>query len=246
MKSSETGSFRELPLRSGESMRFSIIIPVLNEESVLEQQLTQLTHQCARHDCELLIVDGGSYDRTVVIAKRYGRVICSNRGRATQMNVGAAAASGDVLIFLHADTQLPDDAFLAIERALASPVVVGGAFCLRFDNNLWSYKLVACMANTRSRLRTLFTGDQAYFVRATSFQAIGGYPVQPLMEDREIIIQLQRIGKVVLLPHYVITSARRHQKIGLMRSVLFMGYLRILYRCGVSPARLHRMYTDVR
>src|SRR5690242_2859667 len=106
-------------------MRFSIIMPVLNEEAVLEQQLVHLTRQCARHDCELLIVDGGSHDSTVAVAKRYGRVICSSRGRATQMNVGASVASGDVLIFLHADTQLPDDAFSAIERALTSPVVVG-------------------------------------------------------------------------------------------------------------------------
>jgi len=229
-----------------ENMRFSIIIPVLNEEAVLEQQLALLTRQCTRHDCELLIVDGGSQDGTVTVAKRYGQVIGSSRGRATQMNTGASAASGDVLIFLHADTQLPDDAFAAIERALTSPTVVGGAFRLRFDNDLWSYKFVAFIANLRSRLSTLFTGDQAYFVRATSFQAIGGYPVQPLMEDREIIINLQKIGKVVLLPQYVTTSARRHQKIGLMRSVLFMGYIRILYRFGVSPARLHRMYMDVR
>jgi rSAM/selenodomain-associated transferase 2 len=227
-------------------MRFSIIMPVLNEEAVLEQQLAHLTCQCAQHDCELLIVDGGSHDSTVLVAKRYGRVIGSSRGRATQMNAGASVASGDVLIFLHADTQLPDDAFSAIERALASPTVVGGAFRLRFDNNLWSYKFVAFIANLRSRLSTLFTGDQAYFVRATSFQAVGGYPVQPLMEDREIIINLQKIGKVVLLPQYVTTSARRHQKIGLMRSVLFMGYIRILYRFGVSSAQLHRMYMDVR
>ncbi|HZR39538.1 MAG TPA: TIGR04283 family arsenosugar biosynthesis glycosyltransferase [Ktedonobacteraceae bacterium] len=227
-------------------MRFSIIMPVLNEEAVLEQHLAHLTHQCAPYDYELLIVDGGSHDNTVTIARQYGQIICSPRGRAIQMNTGASMASGDVLIFLHADTQLPDDAFSAIERALTSPAVVGGAFCLRFDNNLWSYKCIACLANLRSRLRLIFTGDQAYFVRSTSFQAIGGYPVQPLMEDREIIINLQKVGTVVLLPQYVTTSARRHQKIGVLRSVLFMGYIRILYRFGVSPARLHRMYMDVR
>src|SRR5207302_10194456 len=97
-------------------MHFSIIVPVLNEEAVLEHQLAHLTRQCAQYDCELLIVDGGSHDSTIAIAKRYGQVICAPRGRAIQMNTGAAAASGDVLIFLHADTQLPDDAFSAIER----------------------------------------------------------------------------------------------------------------------------------
>ena len=102
------------------------------------------------------------------------------------------------------------------------------------------------MTNLRSRLRTIFTGDQAYFMRATSFRAIGGYPDQPLMEDLEIITRLRTIGKVVLLPQYVTTSARRHEKIGLMRSVLFMWYLRTLYKFGITPAQLQRMYLDVR
>ena len=227
-------------------MHFSIIVPVLNEEVVLEEQLVHLTGQCAHRNCELLIVDGGSDDKTVAIADRFGRVLGSPRGRATQMNVGAAAARGEVLIFLHADTRLPDDAFDAIERALASPQGVGGAFRVCFNCHLWSYRLVAFITNLRSRTRTIFTGDQAYFVRATSFRAVGGYPDQPLMEDLEIILRLRKIGKVVLLPQYVTTSARRHEKIGLLRSVLFMWYLRTLYKFGVSPVQLQRMYIDVR
>jgi rSAM/selenodomain-associated transferase 2 len=231
-------------------MRFSIIMPVLNEAAVLEDQLAhltrQITSQASQHDCEILIVDGGSRDDTVAIAERYGRVIHSPRGRATQMNAGAAAAQGDVLLFLHADTSLPDDAFAAIEKAFASPQVVAGAFRLCFNCNLWSYRLVAFTTNLRSRIRTLFTGDQAYFIRATSYQAVGGYPDQPLMEDLEIIEQLRKIGKVILLPQYVTTSARRHEKIGLLRSVVFMWYLRTLYKFGVSPTRLQQMYLDVR
>ena len=227
-------------------MHFSIIMPVLNEEAILEQQLAYLTRQSARPDCELLLVDGGSNDGTVAIAQRYGRVLTAPRGRATQMNAGAAAASGDVLIFLHADTQLPDDAFHAIEQALASAKVVGGAFRICFNCDRLPYRIVAFTTNLRSRVRTLFTGDQAYFIRTTSFQAVGGYPEQPLMEDLEIITRLRKIGKVVLLPHYVTTSARRHEKIGLLRSVLFMWYLRTLYRFGVSPVQLQRMYVDVR
>ena len=227
-------------------MRFSIIIPVLNEEAILEEHLAHLTRQCTDHECELLIVDGGSSDATIAIAQRYGQVLQSPRGRARQMNAGAAAASGDVLLFLHADTRLPDDALSAIERALASSRVVGGAFRICFNCDLWPYRVVAFATNLRSRARTLFTGDQAYFIRATSFYTIGGYPDQPLMEDLEIINRLRNIGKVVLLPQYVTTSARRHQKIGLMRSVLFMWYLRTLYRCGVSPVRLQRMYVDIR
>ncbi len=227
-------------------MRFSIIIPVLNEEAVLEEQLARLVRQCRGHDCELIIVDGGSSDATVSIAEKYGRVIGSARGRATQMNAGAAVACGETLIFLHADTRLPDDAFAAIERALASPRVVGGAFRICFNCDLWPYRLVAFSVNLRSRLRTLFTGDQAYFIRASSFQSIGGYPDQPLMEDLEIIKRLRQIGKVVLLPQYVTTSARRHEKLGLVRSLVFMWYLRTLYRFGVSAAQLQRMYLDIR
>jgi rSAM/selenodomain-associated transferase 2 len=227
-------------------MRFSIIMPVLNEEATLENQLAYLIRQCTHYDCELLIVDGGSTDRTISIAERYGHVVTALRGRAVQMNAGAAAASGDVFIFLHADTRLPDDAFDAIKRTLQSSQVVGGAFSICFNCDNWPYRLVAFTANLRSRMRMLFTGDQAYFIRAESFRAIGGYPEQPLMEDLEITTRLRTLGKVVLLPQYVTTSARRHEKLGLLRSILFMWYLRTLYKFGVSPAHLQRIYLDVR
>jgi rSAM/selenodomain-associated transferase 2 len=227
-------------------MRFSIIMPVLNEAATLEDQLAYLTKLCAPYDCELLIVDGGSSDETVGIAQRYGHVISSPRGRATQMNAGAASARGDILLFLHADTRLPDEAFTAIERAFASPKVVGGAFQICFNCDKWPYRLVAFTTNLRSRTRTIFTGDQAYFIRTASFRAIGGYPNQPLMEDLEIIKQLRKIGKVVLLPDYVTTSSRRHEKFGLFRTVLLMWYMRTLYKFGISPAQLQRMYLDVR
>ena len=227
-------------------MHFSIIMPVLNEEAVLEQQLTQITRLCAPNECELLIVDGGSVDQTVAIAQRFGKVIHAARGRAVQMNAGAAAATGDVLIFLHADTLLPRDGFSAIEQALTHQNAVGGAFRLCFNCHQPAYRLVAFITNLRSRLRGIYTGDQAYFARATSFKAIGGFPNIALMEDLEIIKRLRKSGKVVLLPQYVTTSARRHQKVGLLRSVLFMWYMRTLYKFGASPERLQRKYLDVR
>ncbi len=231
-------------------MHFSIIMPVLNEEALLEQQLLHLTRQLARqvnrYEYELLIVDGGSADATVAIAGRYGRVISAQRGRARQMNAGAAAATGDALVFLHADTLLPLDAFAAIEQALADPTVAGGAFRMRFDCRRMAYRLVAFSTNLRSRVRGVFTGDQACFVRASSFQAVGGYPDIALMEDLEIIARLRKIGGVVLLRQYATTSARRHQKIGLVRSVAFMWYIRALYALGASPERLQRKYLDVR
>ena len=227
-------------------MLFSIIMPVLNEEAVLEHQLGNLVRQISLHDCELLIVDGGSTDRTIEIAQRFGRVIHSPRGRAAQMNIGADVATGEVLLFLHADTLLPDDAFSAIEHELKAQEVVGGAFRVCFNCDQWPYRLVAFTTNLRSRIRKIFTGDQAYFVRSVSFNAVGGFPDQPLMEDLEIITRLRKIGKVVLLLQYVTTSARRHEKIGLIRSVLFMWYLRTLYKFGTSPTKLQRMYIDVR
>ncbi len=226
--------------------RFSIIMPVLNEEAVLEKYLIALTQQCTHHDCELLIVDGGSTDATVAIAERYGKVIHSTRGRATQMNCGAKVAQGDILIFLHADTLLPDNTFGVIEQAFASPKVVAGAFKLCFNCDKLPYKLVAFATNLRSYISRVFTGDQAYFIRAEGFRVVGGYPDQPLMEDLEIIARLRKIGRVVLVPHYVTTSARRHEKIGLMRSVLFMWYLRTLYKFGTPPLCLQQMYLDIR
>src|SRR6266700_4414934 len=124
-------------------MRFSIIMPVLNEEAVLEHQLSHLVRRCSHHDCELFIVDGGSADRTIEIAQPFARVITAPHGRAIQMNAGANVATGEVLLFLHADTQLPDDAFCAIEHALTAREVVGGAFQLCFNCDQWPYRFVA-------------------------------------------------------------------------------------------------------
>src|SRR5579883_945364 len=151
-------------------MRFSIIIPVLNEEAVLEEQLARLVRQCRGHDCELIIVDGGSSDATVSIAEKYGRVIGSARGRATQLNAGAAVACGETLIFLHADTRLPDDAFAAIERALASPRVVGGAFRICF--NLRPLALPTC----RFQRQPAFSPAHALYGRPGIFYTRQQFP----------------------------------------------------------------------
>lgn len=162
------------------------------------------------------------------------------------MNAGAAAAQGDVLIFLHADTRLPQDARAHIERALADPGVVGGAFRLRFDTMTLPYRLVAASVNLRGRLRQSFTGDQAYVIRRSAFEQVGGFPKQPLMEDLEIVRRLRRIGRMVLLPAAVTTSARRHHQAGLWRTIALMWLLRTLYWAGMSPERLQQIYLDIR
>lgn len=227
--------------------RFSIIVPVLNEAESLPAQLSVLQrHQLAGGQAELLVVDGGSTDGTAALAAPYGRVIPSPCGRARQMNAGAAEARGDVLIFLHADTLLPLDAFAVIERALADRRIVGGAFRLRFDTPSPVYRVVAATTTLRGLVRHSFTGDQAYVVRRDAFARVGGFPDQPLMEDLEIVKRLRDAGRFVLLPAAVTTSARRHQQMGLGKTLLLMGLLRTLYALGTPPDRLRQIYLDIR
>jgi rSAM/selenodomain-associated transferase 2 len=227
--------------------RYSIIVPALNEAESLPAQLDALKcDQLGDGRTELLVVDGGSTDGTAALAAAYGRVIASPRGRARQMNTGAAAARGDVLIFLHADTRLPPDALLVIERALADSRVVGGAFRLRFDTNAPAYRLVAATTTLRGVTRHSFTGDQAYVVKREAFERVGGFPDQPLMEDLEIVKRLRHIGRFVLFPAAVVTSARRHQQLGLGKTLLLMGLLRTLYALGTPPERLRQIYLDIR
>lgn len=230
-----------------ESLNFSLIVPALNEAESLPAQLAALQRDhLADGRAELLVVDGGSTDGTAAFAAAYGRVIAAPRGRARQMNAGAAAARGDVLIFLHADTLLPPDALAVIARALADRRVVGGAFRLRFDTDTLAYRFVAAATTLRGLVRHSFTGDQAYVVRRDAFERIGGFPDQPMMEDLEIVKRLRRIGRFVLLPAAVTTSARRHQQMGLGKTLLLMGLLRTLYALGTPPERLRQIYLDIR
>jgi rSAM/selenodomain-associated transferase 2 len=220
----------------------SIVVPALDEAENLRTLLPALARECP--DAEVLVVDGGSRDDTgAVVAGAPGvRLLRSPRGRARQMNAGAAAASGAVLLFLHADTRLPAGAAGAVARALADPAVAGGRFDVAFDNRGWRFRMIAALMNVRSRWSGIATGDQAIFVRRAAFEALGGYPEIPLMEDVELTRRLKRAGRLACLRLRVTTSARKWEREGVWRTIGLMWALRLLHFCGVAPERLHRWY----
>jgi rSAM/selenodomain-associated transferase 2 len=222
--------------------RLSIVVPALDEAVNLARMLPELLVR--ERGAEVLVADGGSADdsRAVVARTPAVRWLDAPRGRARQMNAGARAAAGDVLLFLHADTRLPAGAGAAIRAALADPTVVGGRFDVQLDSRRPLLGLVGWLMNRRSRLTGICTGDQAIFVRRVVFEGLGGYPDIPLMEDIELTRRLKRRGRLAALPLRVVTSARKWEGEGPLRTILLMWTLRLLYALGVSPARLHRWY----
>lgn len=230
-------------------MTISVIIPTLNEEQALGQTLTSLPSALV---LETIIVDGGSTDSTLAIARAFcttlsnTRIVGAPTGRARQMNEGAKASRGDILLFLHADTQMPHDASLIIESALAHPTVVGGRFDVQFDTRSSWGQIISTLMNWRSRTSGIATGDQAIFVRRHIFEQLGGFADIPLMEDIEFSRRLKRFGSIVPLRQAVRTSFRRWEQQGPLRTILLMWTLRFLYWTGVSPSRLNRWYDTVR
>ena len=220
----------------------SIIVPVLDDADHLERLLPHLRSECP--DADVLVVDGGSGDRTPLIARGWPdvRYLVGERGRARQMNAGARAARGDVLLFLHADTRLPPGASVAIVRALEDPAVASGRFDVRFCNPHWAFRMIAALMNWRSRLTGIATGDQAIFVRRQVFEALGGFRDIPLMEDVELCARLKRCGRTGCLRQRVVTSSRKWEREGIVRTIVLMWALRLLYFFRVDPMRLDRWY----
>jgi rSAM/selenodomain-associated transferase 2 len=220
----------------------SIVIPALDEADTLARLLPELAARWPA--AEVIVVDGGSRDATVAVARGHPGVRClvSPPGRARQMNAGAGAAGADVLVFLHADTRLPAGARDAVLAAMAEPGVVAGRFDVTFDSAWPILGVTAALMNLRSRLSGIATGDQAIFVRRRVFEALGGYPDIPLMEDVALSRRLKRAGRLACLRLRVTTSARKWQREGAVRTVVLMWTLRLLYVLGVSPRRLHRWY----
>jgi rSAM/selenodomain-associated transferase 2 len=225
-------------------MKISVIVPVLDEE---KQLATTLEGLMALAPHEILVVDGGSSDRSREIAGRFGiHVIAAGRGRAWQMNRGAAQATGDVLLFLHADTRLPLSALDDIGSALSDRRHVGGRFDVELEGKHWMLPVVARMISQRSRLTKVATGDQALFVRRGVFEQMGGFPDIPLMEDIAFCRRLKLMGPVACLRSRVVTSGRRWEIDGVWRTIFRMWALKLLYLGGVSPARLKQYYGDTR
>jgi rSAM/selenodomain-associated transferase 2 len=219
----------------------SIVIPVLNEAEGIVQALERLQEFRAR-GAEIIVVDGASDDDTARLALPLAEfVTTAARGRGEQMNAGALKASGGILLFLHADTQLPPSAMDLITTAIAGGAR-WGRFDVRIDGSPGGLALVAFMMNWRSRLTGIATGDQAIFVTRQAFQACGGFPAIPLMEDIVFSRSMRRIAQPACLRQKVTTSGRRWEKHGLLRTILTMWWLRLRFYFGASPDDLAREY----
>ncbi len=219
----------------------AVVIPVLNEGATLAARLAALRDLRAR-GVQIIVVDGGSRDDSVAIAEDHAdRVLTAPAGRASQMNAGAAACVSDLLLFLHADTLLPDRADDLVHQALVDGRV-WGRFDVRFDADRALLRTVAAMMNRRSRLTGICTGDQAMFMRRAAFDAVDGFPPLALMEDIELSRRLKRLSRPACLRARVLTSARRWQQHGAWRTIALMWWLRAAYFFGVDPVRLQRWY----
>jgi len=218
----------------------SIVVPVLNEASRIEECLTRIVRDFA--GCELVVVDGGSTDGTVERAARLARVVHCRPGRGPQLNAGAAATSGEIIWFLHADTRIDPGALGQIRGAVADPAVVGGGLSIRFDRASPALGYLAWSSNQRARRLGHIFGDQAMFVRRTVFDRLGGFPDIPLMEDFDLSRRLRRRGRLVLLDATSTASARRFETHGTWRMIAFMQYLKLLFVAGADPHRIAARY----
>ena len=229
------------PVTEASNRAISIIIPTLNEAQNLPRSLQALQTIPL---VDVIVVDGGSLDDTVNVAESWGaKVICSPvSGRAHQMNVGAAVAQGDILLFLHADTYLPNGFDRLVRQTLAQPKVIAGAFELAIEGQATGLRLVEWGVNRRSRLCQMPYGDQALFLPAETFRAICGFPDLPIMEDFELVRRLKQQGRIAIAPGTVTTSGRRWQKLTVFRTTVINQLVIIGYLLGASPARLARWY----
>jgi rSAM/selenodomain-associated transferase 2 len=227
-------------------MQISIIIPTLNEANAIIGTLQPLQSLRGKGH-EVIVVDGGSSDRTVSLAQPFvDRVLVAQRGRGAQMNTGAWIAKGKALLFLHADTYLPSDAESLIVTGLSTNDRQWGHFNARLSGHSTWFRIIEWSMNWRSRLTGIVTGDQVLFVQREAFTAAGGFPEIPLMEDITLSRRLKRFGWPLCLNSSVITSSRYWEERGIVRTILLMWSLRLAYFLGVSPKHLVQIYYNHR
>lgn len=235
----------------------SVIVPALNEAGAIGALVRSLAEQFEAPSFQVVLADGGSHDGTLDRfrdltrawtgpARRADSVIAASAGRARQMNLGAAAALGEVFLFLHADTLLPSRGLAAVTESLADPRVAGGGFRLAYREPDRRLRIIAGWATIRSRILGIHYGDQAIFVRRRVFERLGGFPDIPLFEDLRFSRLLRRAGRVRTLPIAVATSGRRLLDGGVARTLLAFAWLKTRHAFGADPARLRRVYPDVR
>lgn len=225
-------------------MKVSIIVPTLNEELVLEKTLTQF-QQLSPH--ELIVSDGGSDDDTRNIAGRFShRVITGSAGRALQMNVGADEATGDILLFLHADSRIEPESYRKMLEYMKNPKWIGGAFTLCIESGKWSLKLIALLANIRSKYFGLAYGDQGFFVRKEVFKDMNGFSPIPICEDLDFYYRLRKKGSVILLKEKAHTSPRRWINEGIFFTTVRNFIIAVLFGLGFPPHILTKWYLAIR
>lgn len=222
----------------------SVVIPIYNEEYILKEH-AQWFKDFSRH-VKIIFVDGGSLDQSREVAKEYGEVLTTRKGRSLQMNFGANFADGNILLFLHADTIISLESLRAIEKKLTQDSFIGGCLTQRIDNESFIYRLIEGQGNIRAKLTKEFYGDQGIFVRKDVFLKLGGFPEVPIMEDVIFTRRLRRYGKTIVMPDKIIVSPRRWQKKGIINTALLYMFINILFWFNVSLNKIKLLYDDLR
>ncbi len=231
-------------MNKADSVSIAAIVPVFNEAQLLPEKLSSLR---ALNSDELIFIDGGSTDGTQQLLEASGVTWFTGvRGRAAQMNVGAGKCKSDIILFIHIDTEIDESNISAIKSVMKQQGLVGGRFDIRLSGHHPAYRMISWFMNIRSRWSKISTGDQALFVRRAVFEQMGGFADLPLMEDVEFSKRLKREGDIACLRETVITSSRRWQQHGIIRTVLLMWKLRFLYWLGTPADKLAAMYRDAR
>jgi rSAM/selenodomain-associated transferase 2 len=226
------------------SIKFSIIVPVFHERDRINDLMEHLHQLDTEKTCEIIVVDGvQEMDTLRAIDSNHVIKVSSEKGRAKQMNAGASMANGEILIFLHADTELPILSFKKIRTVMEQEGYVAGAFDLGIKSKKLIFKIIAFLASLRSRLNRIPYGDQAIFIRREYFKKIGGYQEIPLMEDMELMKRIKKSGHEIWIFHdHVMTSPRRWKEEGVIYCILRNWTLQALYAFGISPHKLARFY----